>query len=752
MLFARLYAPLRQHRTLTSTSFLWLILIVSFSSLWAQNSVNGAASSFAAHFEAARKYAQEGNLTQSDAEYKKFLALALRALGSAQAKAGLFADAEESFLQAREFSPNDNELALDLAIVELERGKVEDASTLARSVKSDDKSGRLQFVLGRVAYLQGDFGAARVDLEKAASTSPNLETAYALGTVYLKLKDLQHAHLLFDEMLRGLGDTPQLRLLIGRAYRDAEFWNESIAEFKSAIVKHPKARQLHYFLGLAYLGRDNDSGIPQALPEFQAELKNNPDDARSHYMLGYCLVKQENIAGAEREFLRAQELDPQNPDPVIYLGQLYSEQNRKPEAEQAMRKAIALTADESRNYYQIHRAHYVLGRLLLEKGESDEAKRELSISDDLRKRGLQKTAERQQASTPAGKINEGLKPSAVETVHSMKERQEAEAFAAQLRPALADAANNLGVSAASRKDYASALVFFKTAGKWNPSLETIDRNLGMAAFYGGKFQEAIGPLALHIERRPDDLRARAALGLCYFSLEDYPHTVATLEPLEKTAMSDPGLASAYGTSLVKVGQFERGTTFLKSAENSESSSAESHRLLGSAYADQGIYAKAIEQYRKAVAMDPGMAQAHFLLGLALIHQGSPAEAIPALRTALELQPADVAAKYHLAFSLMQVRQTDEAKNLLMQVIKQDPKHGDAYYQLGKLELERGDTKSAIASLEAGIKLKPQSDYMHYQLAIAFRRDSRPEDAKREMALHETLKAQRKGDHENGEIQ
>ncbi len=327
-------------------------------------------------------------MAQSDAEYKQFIVSAFKVLGNAQAKAGLLADAEKSFLQAREFSPTDNELALDLAIVDVDRGKVDEAITLAHSLQSEDKSGRQQFVLGRAAYLKGDFNAAKAYLEKAATASPNLETAYALGTVYLKLKDLRRARLLFDEMLHGLGDTPQLRLLIGRAYRDAELWNESIAEFKSAIVKHPKAWQLHYFLGLVYLGRDNDSGIPQALPEFQAELKNNPDDPRSHYMLGYCLMKQENLAGAEKEFLRAQELDPQNPDAVIYLGQLYSEQNRKSESEQAMRKAITLTSDESRNYYQIHRAHYVLGRLLLETGKTEEAKRELAVSDDLRKRGF----------------------------------------------------------------------------------------------------------------------------------------------------------------------------------------------------------------------------------------------------------------------------------------------------------------------------------------------------------------------------
>jgi cytochrome c-type biogenesis protein CcmH/NrfG len=81
---------------------------------------------------------------------------------------------------------------------------------------------------------------------------------------------------------------------------------------------------------------------------------------------------------------------------------------------------------------------------------------------------------------------------------------------------------------------------------------------------------------------------------------------------------------------------------------------------------------------------------------------------------------------------------------LREVIQQDPKRADAYYEMGKLQLEQGDAKGAVQSLEAAIKASPDSDYIHYQLAMAYRRDSRNEDAQREIKLYQSLKDRQRG--------
>jgi Flp pilus assembly protein TadD len=133
----------------------------------------------------------------------------------------------------------------------------------------------------------------------------------------------------------------------------------------------------------------------------------------------------------------------------------------------------------------------------------------------------------------------------------------------ELKPALANAYNNLGVAAAAQQDFRGAANYFQKAAGWNPALETVDRNWGMAEFYGKQYPAAIAPLERHLAAHPDDTRTRAALGLSYFTRENYAKTLSTLQPMEDNAESDPGLASAYGVSLVKAGQFDRGMRLLK---------------------------------------------------------------------------------------------------------------------------------------------------------------------------------------------
>jgi len=697
------------------------------------------------HFDAARTFEIGGDQEHAAAEYKAFLGEALRAVANVQAQVNQFDSAAKLFDEALGLNPDQPDLYLDYATMRLRQGRLPEGRTLAeKAVQAAPNNTAAQYTLGGALFQLGDYKAAREHLEAAVAAGPTFENGYLLGITYLKLNDLNRATLLFNEMITGLGDTPQIHMYLGRAYREGELYEQAVEEIKKAIARDPKLKQAHYFLGLAYVGRDGDSGFPAAIPEFQAELKINPDDYRSHYMLGYIWWKQRNMKDAETELVRAASLDPQSPDPLVYLGQLYNDTNRVPEAEATLRDAIALTTDVSRSEFQINRAHYVLGRILLQTGRRDEGEKELKISEEIR-RQIPNPSKDQKAQKTASPIQEDAPGKMAERPPvSAAELKKAEQYSSQLAPQIADAYNNLGVAAAGRKDFAAALQLFHRAGEWNPGLETLDRNLGMAAFYANQYDQAIVPLQRHLQGHPDDVRARAALGLSFYTLANYPKTLETLRPIEKEVDADPGLSYAYAVSLVKTGDYTQGVGRLKLLEASNPNTAEIHMLLGDAYADQGVYGTALEEYRKAIAIDPNQARTHFLTGLALIHQGGLPEAVQELRTALKLDPSDVQTKYHLAFALLQMQQKAEALPLLQEVIRQDPQHADAYYQLGKMQLEQGEAKAAISSLETGAKLKPGSDYMHYQLALAYRRDSRTGDAEREMKLYQELKNQRRG--------
>jgi len=697
------------------------------------------------HFDAARTFQIGGDQEHAATEYRAFLAGALRRVAGLRTRLGEYDKAAKLFEAALAVAPEDPDLHLNFSAMRFEQGQFVEAKSLAeKTLQLQPNNSNAHYLLGRVLFQQGDFAGAKEHLEAAVVGTPNFETGYLLGVTYLKLNDLTRADLLFNEMVTGLGDTAKIHMYLGRAYREGGFVERAVVELQKAVVRDETAPQVHYFLGLAFLGRDGDSGFPEAVPEFRAELKRNPNDYRTHYLLGYILLKQHNLPEAESHLNRAAALDPRNPDALIYLGQLFADTDRADQAEKALRQAIALTDDVARNDYQINRAHYVLGRVLIKAGRKDEGQRELDTSDRLRKRATQAARIRNDGNSPNLAGEEGPARQNSAAAPSPEESKKAEAYVNELKPAIADSYNNLGVIAAGNKNFAGAVEYFKEAREWLPSLEMLDRNLGMASFYGNQFEGAAAALKRHLQAHPDDARARSALALSFFALQKYSDVRTILEPIRGEVDAEPGLSYAYAVSLVKTGDYTQGIDRLKALEKADPNAADIPMLLGETFAEQSDWGTALSEYRKALAINPKDARAHFLSGVALIRQGSPADAVQELRTALQLDPSNGPSKYHLAFALIQLEKKDEALHLLQEVLRQDPNYADAYYQLGKLQLERGETKGAISSLEAGTKFNPDSDYIHYQLALAYRRDSRAEDAEREMKVYQELKNRHRG--------
>jgi len=706
------------------------------------------------HYQAARTFAIAGDIGQAVTEYRQFLSNIFREMGNARTHEGNFSAAFPLFDEANRLDANSANNRLGYGTALLLAGENDKAKEQAeKALELAPKSSQAQYLLGRVLLEQADFEAAKQHLEAAGTEMQgdlSFQVGYSLAFTYLKLKDVKRASLLFDEMQIGLGDSALLHIYFGHAYLMSEAYDSAISEFKRALEKDPKVKEAHYLLGLAYLSRDEDKGWDENAAEDRAEIEINPDDFRPHYDLGNIALHLHRTDEAERELKRAAEIQQDNPDPLIALGDLLISQRRLPDAEAAMSKAIALTKDPSRNGYQINRAYYVLGRIQIETGRRDLGVQNLKMAAQLRDKTVAPSGNRDQGATVAKeRISDTppLRPEAAASSLTPEQQKQLDAYFDRLKPAIADAYNNLGVAAGVHNDFATAVTYFRKAQRWYPELETLDRNLGMSAFHAGNYSDAILPLWHALQRDPNDQRVRAALGLSYFSVQNYQGVVETLQPIEKVVAGDPGAGLAFGVALVKIGKYEQGMALLKRLEQANPNSAEIHAALGETYADQGIYASAIEEFRRSLAVDASQPRAHYLLGVALLRSGKPADAVPELRAALASNPAEAATKYHLGLALLQSQQKDEAQLLLQQVVQQDPKYADAYYQLGKLELEAGDAKQAISNLESAAALSPRSDYIHYQLSLAYGRDARSDDAQREMKLYQVLKTGSRGDHE-----
>jgi tetratricopeptide (TPR) repeat protein len=657
------------------------------------------------HYNSAQNLQAAGDLERAAAEYKKFLAEALRHVARNRANVGGPEEAVPFLEEAVSLAPDDLDMRIEAAEACVAAGDLARAKSLAQeAVDRSPKSAKASLVLGQTLSQLGEHEAAKKQLELALALKPDFANGYALANEYLKLKQPSTASKLFAEMLAGFRDTAEIHFQFGTAYARSGYEQEAIAEFKKTIAKDNRFPGAHYSLGAAHLlGTGEIASQAEAVAEFREELKIQPNDRLSHWQLGHIALNEHRLEEAERELTRAAALDPQNPDIFLFLGQLYSETNRPSDAEAALRKSIAVAKDVSRSHYQ---AHYLLGRLLLQSGRTAEGQREMEISDQLLKQSVAVNQGK-----PAGLLNRDVVDAsplreAEKTELDPGALKDLESAEKQIRPAIADSYNNLGAIAAGRSEFPSALHYFEKAADWNPSLEGLDYNRGKAAFQAGQYQQAIAPLQRYLGTHPEDAWIRAALGTSFFMLKNYADTAHTLQPIEAQIHSVPRLALTYAETLVKIGDYTRGTEWLKNLEATNPNVADIHASLGEALAGQGQYGEAAEE----------------------------------LRTALNLNPADANVKYHLALALLHLERKDESEALLIALVGQGSQDPNVYYQLGKLQLDRGEVKAAITSLEAGAKMSPRSDSMHYELAAAYRRDSRNEDAEREMKLYEALKS------------
>lgn len=585
-------------------------LLMFSSAAQGQLSSNDASTILQQHYESAQNFQTSGDLPEAANQYKLFLSSALLQLAYNRTKAGDFAKASQFFDAAVALVPNDLALQLEYAQAALAAHDLAKARSLSQvAVDADPKNAKAHRVLGRTLIELKDLPAARIQLENAVALEPDFDNGYALACAYLASKDETDAMKVFGEMLAAFGDSAAIRMSFGRAYAQYGYPEQAILEFKKAIAKDPKTPGAHYSLGASYVLSMGEINFPLAMAEFHKELENNPDDYFSHSQLGYIDLSQHKLAEAVVELSRATQLDPTSPDAYLSLGQAYSELSKPTEAEAALRQSIELTTDPSRNHYQVQRAHYLLGRILIQSGRADEGKKELAISGELSRQAVQENQGKTREATSSQAAATASFKSAGDTAAPPEAVEHAAEYEKQIAPAIADSYNNLGAIAAGDKDYTTALSYFEQAHIWNPSLDTLDYNWGRAAFSAKRFEDAIPPLARYLAIHPNDVGAHFTLGLSYFLLKDYKNALAALQPVESKLSASPALVFAYAVCQSKAGDYDAGLATLKQLTAEHPEIPDNHRALADAYASHNDFAGAAAELREALRLNPSDTEA-----------------------------------------------------------------------------------------------------------------------------------------------
>ena len=633
------------------------------------------------HYKDAVELQRSGNLNEAAEQYRAFLADALGELAIGYVLVPDYTNASPLFDEALALEPDSPSLLLDYARSALVLGDLDHARTLAmefiRKYPADRaKLAQAHQVLGRTLLKLNRDQEARKELEAAVALDPSFPNGYDLAVACLDLGDEKCAAQIFNEMETSFGDTPEIHMAFGRAYGDSDFQPRAVAEFKRAIEENPRLPGAHYLLAAVLLGTGSDeSPLESAEAELKKELVISPSDSMTYAALGKIAVTRNNYPEAETYLNKAILLAPQSPDAYLYLGQMYFNTNCLAEAEIALRQSIRLTTDVSRNRYQVQKAHYLLGRILMKKGQQDEAHAEMVIERELANKtlaqdksklaGLMDASGSQDFQTSATEPRASSSPVAA-TANPAALRQ-VEAMREQVRLPVADSYNNLGAIAATDNDYSSAVTYFKRAAVWNPSLEGLDYNWGRAAFAGSQYADAILPLSRYLKSHPQDTGGRSVLALSQFMTENFQGCIETLQPVIGKSSLVPQVEYAYAQSMIETGQIRSGMERLGALEKLHPEIPDVHRALGEAMGRLGERERALEELHTAIQLNPDDADSHYDLGKIELDSGDTATAISELETAVRLSP--YSERYHqeladaYTVALRSGRRTERDRNL-----------------------------------------------------------------------------------------
>jgi tetratricopeptide (TPR) repeat protein len=720
------------------TPFLFLFLTVAFQA---------PADAVLRHYKAAQDFQNAGKSVEAIAEYEAALGESYRNLGKIFLAEGEYQKAVKALDQAATQGSVSESLLIDRATAFFYTQQYEQAiAPLQQVLASDARNLAAHHLLGKVYFMLRQFAKSVTELDTALRLAPaDFDIGYTLALAYLKKKEPAPARQIFNRLLQNRGNKSELHILFGRAYRETEYLDEAIDEFKKTIALNPQHPGAHYCLGLSYLLKDGTLKLKEAAAEFRAELATYPDEFLAIYNLGVVCVIERQYEEGMKLLEKAARLRPQNPEVFLFLGNAYHGLGQFDKAVVAFEKCLALNPDLDKTSTQAAEAHFLFGKSLVRVGRTEEGEKQLQIAKELKAKSLATDREKTQAymkseayigarhgqgedifaaviSAPDAKLKEKLKAS--------------ETFYTQ---AVAKIHNQLGLVEAERQNFRAAAQQFRAASEWDASLRDIHYNLGLACYKAERYQEAIPALEMEIKANATNITAKQLLGMCYFMADDYAKAAEVLREVSLAKPANVGLYYTLSLSLLKQNKVEEANEVIQRMLTLGGDSPQIHLLLSQAHYAQNDDAKALEELNKAIAMDSKVLMAHFYAGMIYVKQGKFDDAAREFATELGVNPKDLQAKYHLGFILLSSGQTRQGLQLMREVIAVNPDFADARFELGKALLQQGDAKGAIEHLEAAAKVSADKAHIHYQLGRAYTVAGREADAQKSLELYKQLK-------------
>src|SRR5260221_915738 len=315
---------------------------------------------------------------------------------------------------------------------------------------------------------------------------------------------------------------------------------------------------------------------------------------------------------------------------------------------------------------------------------------------------------------------------------------------------LAEGYRAVGRVYAAQQKHRQAIAALESAALYQPTSETLS-DLAIAYFDAGLFDKALEPLHKAIALNPQNPAAHGMLGKTYFALREYEKAAAELKLALDFGSNDFDISSTLAIAYLQQRQFTEARQIFDWMLLHLGDRPELHVVIGRAFRVAGRLPEAIDEFKKAIALNPSLARVHDNLALAyLMNEGASRlpDAEREFKTELASNPDEYFANYYLGIVYIFQRKWELATAVLKNASRVQPDNPDPYFQLGQAYQELANHDQAIEALRKSIALNPdlahnkfQVTTAHYRLAQSLLKVGQAEAGQKELRLASDLKAE-----------
>ena len=198
----------------------------------------------------------------------------------------------------------------------------------------------------------------------------------------------------------------------------------------------------------------------------------------------------------------------------------------------------------------------------------------------------------------------------------------------------------MGQSFYAENNFSSALLEFSEAEKLTPKDPALLNDLGLTLFRKGRYELAESKYLRALELRPSYSEARNNLGVNYLEMKRWSDAIAQFKLVQDDLyyQDQDGAAINMGLAHLGNGDYQQALAVLRSVVGRRPGDPRARLHLGRVYFALGKSELAVEEYRKALALNRSFANAYYYLALAQVKLKDTEAARSAFREVLRIAP------------------------------------------------------------------------------------------------------------------